>query len=368
VTPPNPTITTTVVSDGVQPVSGTIPQTQFSVIAVKASGTGKVTGITIGGTEVLGTAATDLSGANYATTALLAAAIKTQINLYCAAQVPPLNFTASVSNNIVVIRATDPTGYAALTGATVVVTVDDDVCIGNGAVTFSRASAITDPTWTSLLVGGADILGGVVAWNTDMATSVADVATQINTNSTSYTAVASGSTLYISKLATSSSDGALQIQPAGTDLNWEFANPGGGNTGVSGGTFPGTIDLGVTDVPVRFITQVGSSYRYGNTSVKPSVIVGGGLPPYIYTWEVVTGGMVEYNRPGVAGGYNYTELNIFSAATSPTTEIAFSVPFYSYNSGRSQNAMASYQATIRCKITDSLNRIGYSPTVNVHYP
>ncbi len=249
----DPTITTSVISDGVQPVSGTIPQTQFSVIAVNASGSGIVTDITIDGTGILNSAGVGLarSGTNYNTPALLAAAIKTQINTYCTAQ--NLDFSATVSNNIVVIRATDPTSYAALSGATVVVTVDDDVCIGNGAVRFSRASAVNTPTWTAILVDGADVLGSTVpagAW-VDMATAVAEVATTINAFSSAYTAVADGSTLYVSKLATSSTDRAVQILPVGTDLNWEGASPGGGNTGVSGGTFPGTIDVSTTDAPMR---------------------------------------------------------------------------------------------------------------------
>ena len=357
-----PTITTSVISDGVQPVSGTIPQTQFTVIAVNASGSGIVTDITIDGTGILNSAGVGLarSGTNYDTPALLATALKNQINTYCTAQ--NLDFSATVSNNIVVIRATDPTSYAALSGATVVVTVDDDVCIGNGAVRFSRASAVNTPTWTAILVDGADVLGSTVpagAW-VDMATAVAEVATTINAFSSAYTAVADGSTLYVSKLATSSTDRAVQISPAGTDLNWEGVNPGGGNTGVSGGTFPGTIDVSPVDAALRKLSSSAASAYTGDIAVT----VGGGQPPYIYQWETVSGGELEYT----VSRYNTVVLPIFTSPVAPTTKVRLDNMSLVYNAGRSVTSVTKYGAAVRCKITDSLNRIGYGPTINVHYP
>jgi len=358
----DPTITTEVISDGTQPQSGTIPRAQFSVIAVKNGGTGKVTSVTVGGTEILGTAATNLSGANYATTALLATAIKNQINTYCAANT--LKFSATVSNgNIVAIRSTNPKGYAALTGATVVVTVDDDVCIGNGAVRFSRASAV-DPTWTSILIDGAEQLGSTVpagAW-VDMTTAVAEVASTFNAYSTLYTAVAAGSTLYVSKLVTSSNDAAVQILPIGTNLNWEGASPGGGNTGNTGGVSPNNIVVDPSlDIPIRYLGRSGSSGAMVTTS-EVSVAVGGSGGPFFYEWEQVdTGELVSYYKAYATDPVTFSALRFVSGTTGPVIKFSGTLLL-------SSTYLKTLKFILRCKVTDSLSRTTYSALINFHYP
>ena len=363
----SPTITTSVISDGVQPVSGTIPQTQYSVIAVKSGGTGKVTSVTIGGTEVLRDAvnypalepATELDGTNYATTALLAAAIKNQINAFCVGTSPTRDFSASVYNTVVVIRATDPTGYEALTNATVIVTVDDDVCVGNGGLAFSQANG-TPPTWTSVLANGVDILGATVNFSSDMPTSVAAVATQINTYSSDYTAVARGSILFISKLATSSGDAPVLLSATGTDLNWALYNEGGGNGGVNGGGLPGSINVSPNDLAVRF-NQNGGEWLTSPTFVT----IEGGLAPFTYAWELTSGEATkELYLPAGAMGPTATFLRQTTYAESPT---APSTVFRVSNTQVNIPALAN-TTTWRCRVTDSLSRIGYSPSVTVHSP
>jgi hypothetical protein len=352
-----PTITTSVISDGTAPVLGTIPQTQFTVIAVKPAGTGKMTSVTIGGEEVLGTAATDLSGANYATTALLAAAIATQINTYCTAN--DKDFTAIDVGNIVVIRATDPASYATWSGDPVVVTVDDDICIGNGSLLFSRADAGTPPDWLAILADGIDILGATVNFNTDMTTSVQDVADQIKTYSGQYTAVASGASLFISKLVTSSDDAAIGLLVSGTLLNWIGNNPGGGNTGVNGGTFPGTLQTSTVESALR-LEGTGNTAKLISNDIY--VTAGGGLPPYTYQWEIVSGGTAIIT--GVA--YDRRPYTFATSANAAITKI-YVTPIIRYLSGVF-NYVTKYDVQVRCKVTDSLSRIGYSDNIALHYP
>lgn len=347
-----PSITPSVVTAGTPGNFGGIPQTQLTVMAVKPAGTGKMTSITIDGTEVLGTAATDLNGTNYATVELLAEAIKTQINTYCAAQLPPIELAASRVDNTVVIRATDPDDYDSWTGDSVIVTVEDEICIGSCGLTFSRSSQINDPTWDSITVNGVDILGATVNWNTDLATSVADVAAQIITFTDEYTAVAVGATLYISKKVTSSGDAPMQVVVSGAYLLY---NEIGSNNGTQGGAFPGTILVESLDVPYRLFGP--------NTlaTLEPlKVVATGGLPPYLYKWERSSGDTTV--RASTATSDIDLGAPRIQTPSAPSTYIVGPLKT------QSAYTFAPYEAGYRCQITDSLNRVGYSPEIKVHYP
>lgn len=337
-----PTITTSVVSDGTQPVSGTIPQAQFTINAVAGAGSGNVTSVTVGGTELLGSPVND-SGL---TAVQLAAAVADEINTTAAATI-----TASNVGPTVVLRASDPATYSNWTNDTVVVTVDDDICIGDCAITFSIATGTT-PSVSTITADGVDISGGGAAWNTDLSTTIADVATAIKTNSAVYTAVAVGTTLHVSKLITSSADATLQVVPTGSvGLLWVFTN-NSGNDGVQGGTLNANVVLSATDLACRART---SNYDYRTDPVDVTVV--GGVPPYVYLWEPQGSSTIT-----VTVGYGNEARQAVShlIAESPNSPSTVFKPAV----GRP----SPFSIQWRCKIFDALNRSIYSPAVTVHYP
>jgi hypothetical protein len=208
--------------------------------------------------------------------------------------------------------------------------------------------------WSTILANGVDILGVPVNWNTDLPTSIADVAAQINSNSATYTAVASGAILYISKLATSSADLAITLAATGTAIDWTAYNVGGGTTGVNGGVFPGVLNVTPNDLAVRFNQQGGEWL-----TSPASVTVETGLPPFTYAWELASG---EASKSMFVSGYGtLTQIQYPESPNAPSTR------FRVTNTSTTIMALAN-TTKWRCRVTDSLSRVGYSPSVTVHSP
>jgi len=74
--------------------------------------------------------------------------------------------------------------------------------LATGTVTLTGG---TSGQVSTVTVNGIDILGSLVAFNTDLATTAADVATQINANQNKFTAAAVGAVITITDIATSGS-------------------------------------------------------------------------------------------------------------------------------------------------------------------
>ena len=283
----SPAITETLLSSGVLPVSGVIPQAQFAVTAVGASG--NVTSIMV---DKGGAHQTEILGANVpveATTAEMATAIKDQINTYCNAN--NLDFIASVSGSIVVVRASNPAAYSTWTGKSLTVEVDGGIAIGKLGVAFSQIpGSATVPTVTALILGGANILTSGTITGTDLADFVSNLAADINPAS-GYCGVAIDEVLYLSRLITSSSDAPKSFNCVISDgLFSEVTGSGGTGTGGSAGLYASLSYVNTANVRTSNYLWTRSSTSYSNLIFTSKVVcaASGGTPPYTFDWTYGT--------------------------------------------------------------------------------
>ena len=336
------TITPTLLSNGVTPVSGSIPQGQFSVIAVAASGTNTITNVIVdeGGSdelELLDAPVVATNGDNPATAVLIAASIVAAAN----------DFTATAVGQVVVIRAT--ANYATWNGKSLIVKTTGKVAIGKAVLNFSLLpGSATLPTWTALLVDGGDILGSPVVGATDLTTSVADLAATINAFQATYLAVANGSTLFLSKYNTSSLDVPLSVTSVGS--NFLVTGDEGGSGGSGGGYGLIHVVVNPTNAQLKWI-QWSSAGSIMETAELVS-IVNGGLPPYTYQWQKVSGADLDIQR------INSSLIPLVPVTPSAAlTKMQISIP---------DKFIFSLSQTWQLKVIDNLNQVGLSNSFNVY--
>jgi len=340
----DPTIIPTLFSSGTAPVSGSIPQSQFDVTAVEASGTITIDNVIVdeGGaneTELLDGAVTATADDPAATATAIAASIVAAGN----------NFTATAVNRTVVIRAT--ANYATWNGKSVVVKTTGGIAIGKCALNFSLLpGSATLPTWDNLTVDGADILGSQVVGATSLTASVQSVADTINAYQAEYVAVAVNATLYLSKVNTSSKDQPLSVAVTGS--NFLVTGDPGGYGGTGGGA--GLITVVVTPSAaqgVMTISQKGFRKAEWETPELTSR-VSGGLPPYSYQWQF-TDGFTPSTAP----------LN-FDATCEPLSPAAAASKFRFTANTNTPTVGAARKAQLR--VVDNLNNVGLSQIVDVY--
>ena len=178
--------------------------------------------------------------------------------------------------------------------AAVTVTSSGTVCIGFCGINFSLAKGTLGGYVQSISVNGFNIMtaAGVsystTAPNNTLAGIVASVATNINTNTANgpdgatpinqiWIAIASGTTLYLSNIATSSNDPpqTIGVTTDGTYIAYSFI----GNFGLTAKVAPASIYFP--------IAPAGSSIGY--SPVVATCQASGGYPPYSYLWQYVSG-------------------------------------------------------------------------------
>lgn len=179
----------------------------FSILGGSSGASNKVTSVTAGGTALLGAAV------SWATNnAVTAADVATEINDNTSSGLSH-GYEASSQSGVVYIYA--PFGEGAdAEGQAVVVTVTGDVIIGDGSfkITGGTNSAGVNKI-DSVKVDGSNLLSGAIDWATSNSATASAIATDIRSGSGShgYTAFATGETVRVSKLVTSSADDEITL-------------------------------------------------------------------------------------------------------------------------------------------------------------
>lgn len=280
------TITPSTVSDGTIPIAGVAPQGQFEIVAVKSGASGKMTSVLIGAQEVLGTAGTALSGANYATTEELAEAVKDQINLYCTGN--NLDFIASRIKTVVFIRATDPATYETWEGKPITVVVDGDICIGRYSTSFAQEpGSATIPTVSFVNVNGANIMTAATIGppgSTTLDDLASDLAADIQTSmADGYCAVPIERSVFISKLTTSSNDLSKDVNIGVANGTGNENSGGGGGSTALQATPEYTNGSGVKTTEYKWQRGTGLNSTHYACQITCNVV--GGVPPYSFVWD-----------------------------------------------------------------------------------
>lgn len=303
-------ITQTVEQSGIPPIAATQGVAKFQIMGGSYSaGTNKITFVKVNGTDILNGSVNFASTGSSADTAT---AVATQINTYTGTS----GYTAYASNNSVILSTTGADPDAS---NTYVVEVDaaGNVCIGDCLINFAGADQGTE--LTSIMVNSQEILGTTIgpvssftpAANKTLTYLISQVAIQINsgTGSSGFLAYASGTTLRISKSATTSIDSPLNVII----------------TGSATGTTTSASQLNNQPLNVVLPSQAVAMYSgqlivqsdnftYGQTLNFTGIvqaIVSGGVPPYSYSWV----------RTQVGNNFNLTNTNTLNLSFNKNVTI-----------------------------------------------
>jgi hypothetical protein len=289
------TLTNVETSTGVPATTGIAAQGAFSIQHGSASaGTNKITSVKVNGTECL-SASVDWATSNEATAAALAA----NINAYA----PTSGYTATQSSNVVTLYSTTVVGATA-NGYEVKVTAAGNVLVGNFSFFLALQPGVSSiSTKTYVYANLVDITNGGVNWTTDVATTCAAIVTAINAYSgtSGYNAFSSAgsTTVYISKLVTSSLDPAVSMSVT---------------SGVGGVvTYGGPPSLSALITPFELVVTYTWPSPYSSTSgTTGTATIGfvGGVPPYTYSWQSDTPNIIPVSSTSqksyfiTSGAYN----------------------------------------------------------------
>jgi hypothetical protein len=286
------TLTAQIKNQGLASSPGTQAYGQFQIVAGAAGANNFISNVKIVGAT--GQAGVNLlnngAAVNWVTTtADTAIAVANSISQYA----PTTGFYAIASTNTVLIYAV--TVGTSTNNFPITVTVNQNVtannfniCIGNCAITFSGTAASTFSCSSITVAGGANLLSSTVT-GTVLGTVVSDIAKNINAHAIGYVACATGATLYLSNLTTSSADASATVVITST----------GGLTSGAGSTGSAVISLSTYSDSVSAVAHysaplAGKTYTFSSVtgSLQPqavSVILGGVTnAPYTYAWNTVT--------------------------------------------------------------------------------
>lgn len=264
---------------------GTAGTSSFRITGGSSSpGVNKVSSVTVGGVNILGTAV-DWVTSNTAT----AAAVAAQITSYASSP----EYTASAVGDTVTISTSPATD--AENGKTVVVSV-------GGTVTATTPAAISGGTnpgsVSAITVGGVNILGSAVPWGTSNAATAAAIAAQIASYSSSpeYTASALSDVVTISTTALTSTENAktVALTLAGTITATTPA-------AISGGTTPGAV----SSIKINGVEILGASVPWGTSNSATATAVAAQISSYT-------------SSPDYTGSAVGASVNVVAAAAGTT--------------------------------------------------
>lgn len=302
----------------------------FSVTGGSAAAGNLISSVKVNAVEVLG--ANVLWVTDNAHTAVAVAA---QIVTWCLAHA--LAYTAIANGQQVNIYTVGGTPGAS-NGFVVQATSAGNVCVGDCIMGFSLNGAAPGNLCTDFFIGS--YTAGVIAWNTDLVTSVAALATHINStaNASGYCAFANGASLRLSKTVTASNDAAIAISPVL-----------GANVAVSVGSSTNLAALVQPSVAAITKQKVG----YGSSYVN--VLASGGVPPYSYKWTITAkSALVDfYGNP-----IPYT-IGVSPNVNAPSVFFTFPA-----NQGL-LNGSLNITANAVCQVTDSQGSIVSSNVVDI---
>jgi hypothetical protein len=338
------TLTAQIKNQGLASLPGTQAFGQFQIVAGAAGTNNFISNVKIVGAA--GQAGINLLNGGTAvnwvtTTADTAIAVANSISQYA----PTTGFYAIASMNTVLIYAV--TIGTSTNNLPITVTVNQNVtannfniCIGNCAITFSGSGG--SMACSSITVaGGSNILSSTVTGSV-LGTLVSDIAKNINAHAVGYVACATGATLNLSKITTSSADASAVVALTTT----------GGVTTGAGSTGSAVISLSTYNSSVTAVAHYTSSYfrgiltysfSYTSGSLQPpgvSVILGGVTnAPYTYLWHTIT------SSPGIK----------ITTASKTTYQAVFDVSGISIPStvGTGQLGNLTYTAVFNCTVTDA---------------
>jgi hypothetical protein len=261
-------------------------------------------------------------------------------------------YTAAVDENVVQIIAS-ATGTAAnskVVSVTTAANAAGGICIDQYSFTLTQTSGatITVPTLSAIYINGVEVLGGPAS-GTTIEDKVADAAAKIIASATTgYTATAIGSTLYISRLTTTSSSFPITVIVV---------------VDASGGVVTGPTDAIIVTPGPENLTQFGPA-TLGLTSFVGGtgafVNVAGGTPPYSYLWSIPSGEGFTAGTP-VAKGSNPSGVpKIEFLGTGAAVDATVRAPLLKIT----RNAFDAfeppgtfhqnnYEGTVRVTVTDS---------------
>jgi hypothetical protein len=167
-----------------------------------------------------------------------------------------------------------------------------------------------------------------------LGTIVSDIAKNINAHAINYVACATGATLYLSKLTTSSADASATVAVTST----------GGLTSGAGSTGSAVISLSTyndSTSAVAYYDEGGFSYLTGSLQPQPVSVILGGVTnaPYTYQWNTVTSSDAFKTTP----------------ASRTTYQAVFDVSGISINAYGNGGIPpgATYTAVFNCTVTDA---------------
>jgi hypothetical protein len=331
------TLTAQIKNQGLASIAGTQAFGQFQIVAGAAGTNNFISNVKIVGAT--GQAGVNLlnngAAVNWVTTtADTAIAVANSISQYA----PTTGFYAIASSNTVLIYAV--TVGTSTNNFPITVTVNQNVttnnfniCIGNCAITFSGTASSTFSCSSITVGGGSNLLSGTVT-GTVLGTIVSDIAKNINAHAINYVACATGETLYLSKLTTSSADASATVAVTST----------GGLTSGAGSTGSAVISLSTYDDATTAVAHYnGNTFSYLTGSLQPqpvSVILGGVTnAPYTYQWNTVTSSDAFKTTPASRTTYQAV-FDVYD----------ISIPSSIYP-GSTQNL--TYTAVFNCTVTDA---------------
>lgn len=322
------TLTDNFVNAGLAAIAAQAAAGQFTIVAgsqgndgTTGPNTNAITQVNVNGVNQLSATVNFVTNVAYTANAIVA-----NINANGSATV-----TAGSVNGTVFLyeKATGvtPNGYVVQT------VVTGNVCIGQFVVGFSIVGGTTFTSATPVIMAnGTAITTGTTAGKvvgtggtyTTVSAYVSALALDINQNTATYSAFASGANLYLSLKTTSSSDGPINIT---------FPPAAAGTQGVTVG---GTPPLAVSVTPANIVAGGAA----GN--IQAYAAVTGGLPPYAHQWTALGPAFGVYpfapNNYATAFGFNailsagrtiqfvdvVTDANGTSAQSNP---VAVTAPF-----------------------------------------
>jgi hypothetical protein len=235
-------------------------------------------------------------------------------------------YSATKSNQTIFVTAVAGNSFS--NGANLEVTTTGQVAIGFCIFKIIVATVTSSPT-VAVAVDGTTITSAPVAYSTDVPTLCTALASNINAggntnNNGVFVAVAQGSTVYLSRVKTNSSDYSSTVTLA-------F-----GGTGLSATTV-GAAGLTAVVAPTYIqLPNIGYSVSAGVSVCKTT----GGYPPYSYSWQ--------YNN----GDSAFSALN----PNSPSTNFART------------DGPGAVTGTMVCKVTDSQGNVATSNPVTLYQP
>ena len=193
------TLTVATTQEAVEDLPEELASCSFQVIAGESdTGICEIQDIKINSVSIISATDIDWTGTNEFTAALIATAINNHTS--------SPDYNATDEGNTVIITAADGSGDTP-NGFELEVTAGDKLItnIGSFEITGGTNSAGVNYV-DNVSVDGNNIMSTNVDWATSNSATAAAVATQLRTDSSTYTAVAIGATVYVGKLVSTSGD------------------------------------------------------------------------------------------------------------------------------------------------------------------